>query len=99
MNRLAAIAAMLGAGGALALSAAEVRQSPATPPRTALILGQVVDGSNDRPMAGVAVMLNSPSATPAAAPIGVPVSAPSPRRAIADANGRFVFAELAAGRY
>jgi hypothetical protein len=99
MMRIAGLAAMLGAGCALALSAAEVRQTPATPPRTALILGQVVDGSNDRPMAGVAVTVTTPSATPTPPPPGLPVSTPPRRSAITDANGRFVFGELAAGRY
>lgn len=81
---------MLGAGAVLVLSAADVRQSPAAQTRTGLILGQVLDGSNDRPMAGVVVTLNNPAGAVAPTPA---------RRAIADGNGRFVFSELPAGRY
>jgi hypothetical protein len=99
MIRIGWIAAMLGAGCAVVLSAAEVRQSTATPSGTALILGQVVDGSNDRPIAGVAVTLGIPAATPARAPTGLQPSGPPPRRVITDANGRFVFTELQAGTY
>ena len=72
MIRIARVAAMLAAGCGLVLSAAEVRQSPAAQTRTALILGQVLDGSNDRPMGGVVVTVNLPSATPAPAPTGFP---------------------------
>ena len=90
---------MIGAGCALVLSAAEVRQSPPTQSGTALILGQVVDGSNERPMAGVVVTLNLAAATPAPAPVSLQTSTPPPRRAITDSNGRFVFRELPAGRY
>jgi hypothetical protein len=99
MIRIAGVAAALGAGCALVLSAAEVRQSPAAQSRAALILGQVVDGSSDRPMAGVVVTLSAPPATPAPAPTGLQPSTPPPRRAITDSSGRFVFSELPAGKY
>jgi hypothetical protein len=99
MIRIGRIAAMLTAGCTLALSAAEVRQSPATQSRTALILGHVVDGSNDRPMAGVIVTLGVTAATPTLAPtVPRPSTAPRPS-AITDSNGRFVFNELPGGRY
>src|SRR5262245_45254082 len=92
MNRIAGVTALLSVGGVLVLSAVEVRQAPVQRP-TALVLGQVLDGASDRPMGGVVVSLNGPTAGPV-----LPSTAP-PRRVVADANGRFVFTELPAGRY
>jgi hypothetical protein len=98
MIRIARIAAMLAAGCGLVVSAAEVRQARGTESRTALILGQVVDGTTDRPLGGVVVTMNVSGAS-AMPPPTAPGTARSSRSAIADANGRFVFNELPAGMY
>ena len=86
---------MLGILYAAVLSAAQAPQPPPAQSGTALILGQVLDGSTDQPMGGVIVSLAAP--TPAPAPPRPPTT---PRRSvITDANGRFVFRELPAGKY
>jgi len=99
MNRVA-IGALLGAVCALVLpSAPAARQTPKPPAGTALILGRVIDGSDERPMASVEVTLNVPAAPGAPAPNILGPSRPPPPRAITDASGRFVFSGLPAGRY
>lgn len=55
------------------------------PQGTGLILGQVVDASGNRPVAGALVTLN--------------LRASRPIRAMADAQGRFVFRDLPKGNY
>lgn len=99
MNRIAGVAALFSVGGVLVLSAADVRQTPAQQPiRTALILGQVLDGASDRPMGGVVVSLNGPTPS-ASAPLVFQPPTGQPARVVADATGRFVFTQLSAGRY
>lgn len=70
---------------------------PATPPAqasTALVAGQVVDATTNRPVGDMVVTL-TPSGTPAAGP-GASAAA---RKVLTDGSGRFVFSNLAAGRY
>ena len=82
------------------------RQQNAPPP-TGMILGQVVDAGTGRPVPGAVVSLTS---SPVASAAGVTNAAdfiemsaaqtPSvPTRVIADGEGRFVFRNLAKGRY
>jgi hypothetical protein len=65
---------------------------PADPP-TALILGRVVDGMTDRPMPNLIVTLTGGGS------VTGPGSPAQPRRVITDSNGRFLFHDLAAGKY
>src|SRR5580765_2634534 len=65
-------------------------------PATAFIMGRVVDGTTERPMAGVIVTLTSAAISGAA---GTAQGGGPPARVITDSNGRFLFRNLPAGRY
>ena len=65
-------------------------------PRTALIVGQVVDAGSGRPVSGVFVQC---SGGPVARPAPGSPPLPSRPRVMTDADGRFVFRALAAGAY
>jgi len=69
-----------------------------TPPQspsagTALILGRVIDGSTEKPVAGAIVTLSG-SSVPTTGP-----AAAAPPRVVTDTSGTFVFRNLPAGRY
>jgi hypothetical protein len=94
MARIGPLVAMLGMAYALVFSATDVRQSSPPPQSgTGLILGQVLDGSTDRPMAGVEVTAGVAGAT-IPAPTSSAASTTPRRSVLTDANGRFVFNEL-----
>jgi protocatechuate 3,4-dioxygenase beta subunit len=81
------------------------RQQVPPPPATGLIVGQVIDAASGRSVPGAIVSLNTNTAALLAA--GLASSAEEfaalgpavPTRIIADAEGRFVFRNLAKGRY
>src|SRR5262245_44899719 len=83
---------------AAALALAVVQGTPpATPPAqasTALIAGQVLDATTNRPVADMVVTLTMAGAG------GSPAAAiAAGRKVLTDGSGRFVFSALAAGRY
>jgi protocatechuate 3,4-dioxygenase beta subunit len=86
-------------------SSPDRQQNP--PPATGMILGQVVDASTGRPLAGALVSLTSSPLAAAAGPVNAAdvielaaTQTPNvPTRVIADGEGRFVFRALAKGRY
>jgi hypothetical protein len=64
------------------------------------VLGRVVEGSSEKPLASVVVVLTSSNAAAGAPAAPGPGSASGqPRRAITDGTGRFLFHDLPAGRY
>jgi protocatechuate 3,4-dioxygenase beta subunit len=72
-------------------------QTPAqTPPKgTGILLGQVIDAQDKRPIAGALVTLGGEVPVPqSTAPI-----TDAPRQILTDGSGRFMFRSLAAGRY
>ena len=70
--------------------------APASPPATAMIIGQVVDATSGRPVAEGVVTLSGAGAIP----VGPPArGAPAPRRVITDSQGRFFYRDLAKGSY
>jgi len=89
------------------LFAAQALQSPAQParptdsrPPVGLIVGRVVDASTNRPIARAIVTLVAPQAATGDVPVNL--SAPLPAnvpRVYTDAEGRFLFRNLAAGAY
>ncbi len=102
--------ALIGAAAVVAslavphgLSALQQPQQPAA--GTAVIVGQVVDATTKRPVAGAVVALNLPApAPPSAAPStpGIPpapVAQPRRAAAVTNADGRFVFRDVPAGTY
>jgi hypothetical protein len=80
-------AGVLACGG---WTSAAAQQSPAATPPTAFLAGQVVEQPSGRGIAGVTISLNSASAGRAGGP---------QRPVITDSQGRFYFANLAAGTY
>lgn len=69
--------------------------APAPPKGTGILLGQVVDGQDKRPVAGAMVILAGEFPGPQAATS----STDSPRQILTDGSGRFMFRGVAAGRY
>ena len=82
----------------LTLSAQQV---PAT--GTAVVAGQVIDGTTKKPIGGAVVTISAPgpAAAPPNAPPGTPTGTTLVRRgaAVTTAEGRFVFRDLPAGTY
>jgi hypothetical protein len=72
-----------------------------TPQGSGVILGDVVDGKDGRPIAGAIVSLSggAPAGVGGAGARGTPAPPPSPRRVMADSRGRFMFFALPAGSY
>ena len=107
---LVAIATLV-IGGGLSGRAAQLpsqQQTQQPPPATGMIMGQVVDAATGKPVPGAIVSLVT--ATPNAATTGITNSAdlvemiqqtgPNvPNRIISDSDGRFVYRNLAKGRY
>jgi hypothetical protein len=97
------LAAFLGAASLSATPQAgqTAEGAPQTPdPRTALLMGQVVDADTGQPIAGAIVRMNMRTAgAPAAARAGRPGSAPTPLQLIelTDTEGRFLFHDLPKG--
>src|SRR5258705_535611 len=85
-TRAGAVMATFVATAVLAIAGPRA-QTPPQPAATGLIMGRVVDGTTERPVAAVIVTLTSGSA---AAP---------PSRVITDSGGRFLFHDLPPGRY
>ncbi len=86
---------------------AQERQPSTPPPATGLIMGQVVDAATGKPVPGAVVTVTT---APAAATTGLTNQADlvqiaqaagpaAPLRVVADSDGRFVFRDLAKGRY
>ena len=87
---LLAIALVSGAG-----LAAQQTPPPAAPPATGLIVGQVVDGESGRPVAESIVTLMA-NTSQTVNPIAALAAA---QKVITDSSGRFVYRDLAKGRY
>jgi protocatechuate 3,4-dioxygenase beta subunit len=74
---------------------------------TGLLIGQVVDATSARPIPGAMVVLTGgpsmtavlPSGEFATAPGTTPTTPSAPRQVLTNADGRFLFRELARGRY
>lgn len=92
--------------GTFALAVGHAQQAPVpgsgqteAPNPTALILGQVLDASTSRPVAGAIVALSSgPAINSEMVAAGMRASPPA-RRVLTDAQGRFVFHSLGSGTY
>jgi protocatechuate 3,4-dioxygenase beta subunit len=86
---VAAVLIALGAHGA-----AQIIATNGAPqgPRTAVVVGQVVDGTSGEPIPEAIVRLSMPAV--------LPTLATTPRgRVVADSEGRFFFTDLPAGEY
>lgn len=91
-------AAMMGVAG-IAIAAVGLIAAPRA---AGLILGQVVDAESGRPVAGVVVALSvAAAAGPAPAELIdlTPAPASAARRSLTTSDGRFLFRDLAKGRY
>ena len=91
-------AASLSASQQTAQTAAGTPQTP--DPRTALLMGQVVDADTGQPIAGAIVRMNMRAAgAPAAARGGQAGSVPTPLQLVelTDSEGRFLFHDLPKG--
>jgi hypothetical protein len=69
-------------------------------------MGQVVDASSGKPVAGSTVSINAPVPAPGAggaimgvAPAAGPPASVAPRQVLTDSQGRFLFHDLSKGRY
>jgi hypothetical protein len=69
--------------------------TPVPPKGTGILLGQVVDAQDKRPIAGALVTLAGEMPVPQSA---APISE-APRQILTDGSGRFMFRSVAAGRY
>lgn len=88
VTRISSIAVSL----VVSVAALAAQQSAAPPAPTGLIMGRVVDAGTNRPLSGVIVEIAGEAAASTAAP------AP-PRKQATNAQGRFAFRQLPAGRY
>jgi hypothetical protein len=81
--------------GSVVLGSSLIAQVPAPAPAapTGLIVGRVIDAESRAPIPGALVQLAGEATSPQ------PPNAPRGVRALADAEGRFAFRQLAAGRY
>lgn len=85
---VAAVLALGERGAAQVIATSGAPQGP----RTAIVVGQVIDGISGEPMPDAIVTLNLPAF--------LPTLATTPRgRAMADPEGRFFFTDLPAGEY
>jgi protocatechuate 3,4-dioxygenase beta subunit len=94
------VVGMVALTSGLAAAQAPLQNQP--PRGRGFIVGQVVDADGGRPIPAAMVQLGGGPAAPAEAGLLPPEMAvmPSPpRQVIADASGRFIFRELAAGGY
>ena len=98
MTKRLLVVSVVGIAALLSVASGVGGQVPSNsaPPATGLIVGQVVDATTMRGVPEAVVTLTGGPGGPAVSPIARAASA---QKLIADANGRFVFRGLAAGRY
>jgi protocatechuate 3,4-dioxygenase beta subunit len=95
-SRLAALAAaaVLASASLVALEQnAQTKRMKQTGPPAGLVVGRIIDSASSRPISGATVTLGSGPSTPA------PGLASTARRVLTDADGRFLFRDLAPGTY
>src|SRR5262245_7687125 len=88
---LSRFVAVLACGMAIVPGALARQAATATP--TALILGQVVDADTNKAIPRAMVTLGGGPQRP------VPAGGPNPQRVLTDAEGHFLFRDLAKGAY
>jgi len=97
-------------GVVLGLVMLQAQQAPEPVKGTGLLIGQVIDAATKQPVAGAVVSVSGGALTQTvlpsgevifstSAPTAPGVPPPAPKQILTDATGRFLFRELARGRY